>query len=242
MPREPDTLPPDVTYPSSDGKPVAESDIHIDLVLSVRDRLKARYADRPDVYAAGNLLVYYKKGDPKTSLAPDGFVVFGVPNRDRKSYRMWAEGKGPDVVFEFTSESTRYEDLDQKFGIYQDVWKVPEYFLFDPLGEYLDPPLCGYRLSRGRYVPIRPARGALTSKVLGVSLIGDGRRLILRDVATGAELLTRDEQRAAAEAHRAAAEAQRAVAAEAARAASAEAEVARLRAELAALRAGKPTP
>jgi hypothetical protein len=151
--------------------------------------------------------------------------VFGVPNRRRRSYKTWVEGRFPDVVFEFTSASTQEQDLGDKFDIYQDVWRVKEYFLFDPLDEYLDPPLLGYRMSRGELRPIRPAKGAVSSKVLGVTLSRDGTRLVLRDTATGAELLTPEEQRVAVE--RAARE-------------QAEAEGARLKAEIAALRR-KPT-
>jgi Uma2 family endonuclease len=203
-----------IIYPDSDGKPMAESDVHIDLVIDLRERLKARYADNPKVYVAGNLLVYYVEGQPRVSLAPDGFVVFGVPNKRRRSYKVWEEGRYPDVIFEFTSASTQGQDLDKKFEVYQDLWKVKEYFLFDPLEEYLDPPLLGYRLHRGEFIPIKPEDGVLISKVLGITLSRDRTRLILRDAKTGTELLTKAERRAA----------------------TAESEVARLKAELAALR------
>ncbi|MGL5095300.1 MAG: Uma2 family endonuclease, partial [Planctomycetia bacterium] len=75
---------PDVEYPESDGKPLAETDVHIDLVLSLRERLKAFFAHDPNVYVAGNLFVYYVEGRPKVCLAPDGFVSFGVPDRRRR--------------------------------------------------------------------------------------------------------------------------------------------------------------
>jgi uncharacterized small protein (DUF1192 family) len=142
-----------------------------------------------------------------------------VPNRTRRSYRVWREGRYPDVVFEFTSARTQDQDLGDKFDTYRDAWKVKEYFLFDPFEEYLDPPLLGYRLVRGEFQPIKPVKGTLTSKTLGVTLSRDGARLILRDAATGAEVLTAAEQRAAA----------------------LEAENARLKAELAALRKQKPS-
>lgn len=216
----------DITYPDSDGKPMAETDVHYQVLVDVRGRLTARYADRTDVYVSGSLLVYYAKGQPRVCLAPDAFVVFGVPNRRRRSYKTWDEGRFPDVVFEFTSASSQELDLGGKFDVYQDVWQVKEYFLFDPLDEYLDPPLLGYRMARGELKPIKPSRaGVLTSKTLGVTLTRDGPRLVLRDAATGAELQTPAERQAA-----------EAVTAAERRAAAAEAEVARLRAELAALR------
>ena len=70
---------------------------------------------------------------------PTSFWFRGVPNKDRDAYFVWEEGKGPDVVFEYTSESTRDEDLDEKYNLYQDVLKVPEYFLFDPKAGVPDP-------------------------------------------------------------------------------------------------------
>ncbi|MGL6096597.1 MAG: Uma2 family endonuclease, partial [Fimbriiglobus sp.] len=138
--------------------------------------------------------------------------------------------KLPDVVFEITSARTQDMDLGGKWDIYQDVWKVKEYFLFDPLDEYLDPPLLGYRLVKGEFQPINPVGGVLASKALGITIARDGPRLILRDAKTGAELLTRDELKAA-----------RQIAAAEQKASAAEAEVARLTAELAALRKRKPT-
>ena len=37
------------TYPTSDGKPMAETDKHRDLMVYAIEALKARFADRPDV-------------------------------------------------------------------------------------------------------------------------------------------------------------------------------------------------
>jgi hypothetical protein len=103
---------------------------------------------------------------------------------------VWEEGKGPDVVFEFTSESTRDEDLDDKYNLYQDVLKVSEYFLFDPKQEYLTPSFQGFRLRSGRYVSIEPVAGRLPSEVLGLHLEREGVFMRLHDPATGQKLLT----------------------------------------------------
>jgi Uma2 family endonuclease len=215
-----------IDYPESDGQPMAETDDHRLLIIDVTQRLLARYADRADVYVSGNLFVYYREGDPSAVLAPDAFVVFGVPNRTRRSYKVWREGRYPDVVFEFTSARSQDQDLGNKLDVYQDVWKVKEYFLFDPLEEYLDPSLVGYRMVRGELQPMRLVKGTLTSKVLGLTLSRDGTQLRLRDAATGADVLTAAEQKAA--------KAQQ-------RVAEVEEEVARLKAELAALRKQKPS-
>ena len=177
-------------YPSSDGEPAAESDWHLHLLFESTTRLDHRYADDPNVYVSGNLLVYYQEGDPELRLAPDCFVVFGVPKGNRETFKTWVEQAYPAVVFEFTSPSTRELDTVTKFAIYQDVWKVDEYFLFDPLEEYLTPSLRGYRRdSYGDLVPIRPdADGGLFSERLRLTLRRDGTSLAYRDAVTG-ELL-----------------------------------------------------
>jgi len=155
-------------YPTSDGKPLAETDWRRDLMNALIQTLAAYYAAEPMVYVSGNLLVFYKPGNRRRHLSPDVFVVKGVAKHQRPNYLIWEEGKGPEVVIELTSQSTREEDVEDKYELYQDTLCVPEYFLFDPLGDYLQPALQGHRLRRGRYEPILPVKGRLPSKVLGI--------------------------------------------------------------------------
>ncbi|HJT76767.1 MAG TPA: Uma2 family endonuclease [Gemmataceae bacterium] len=180
-------------YPTSDGRPMAETDLHRELMFDLIKTLQAYYAADSMVYVSGNLLVFYVPGDRLRHLSPDVFVVKGVPKRERPNYLTWEEGKGPGVVIELTSSSTRDEDVQDKFQLYQNNLRVPEYFLFDPLGDYLDPPLRGYRLREGKYAPIRPFRGRLPSKVLGLHLERHGRSLRLYDPAAKQWLLTPEE-------------------------------------------------
>ena len=44
---------------------------------------------------SGDLLIYYEEGDPRVSIAPDVFVVFGVEDRQRPNYKLWEEGRAP---------------------------------------------------------------------------------------------------------------------------------------------------
>lgn len=88
----------DVDYPYSDGQPMAESDVHRDEMVDLIEALKRRYRDTPGVYVAGNLFVYYRKGDPRSVVAPDVFLVRGVPKRRRLIYKLWEEGSVPALV------------------------------------------------------------------------------------------------------------------------------------------------
>jgi Uma2 family endonuclease len=189
-------------YPTSDGKPMAETDQHRDLMNALIDTLKVHYAARQRVYVSGNLLLFYRPGDRRRHVSPDVFIVKGVDKHDRPNYLLWEEKKGPDVVIELTSSSTRREDLRDKFQLYQDTLHVPEYFLFDPLGDHLDPPLQGYRLRAGEYHPIRPFRGRLPSKALGLHLERHGKELRLYDPASDRWLPTPLEMATQAQAER----------------------------------------
>jgi Uma2 family endonuclease len=173
---------------------MAETDLHFDLMSDSKKTLDLRYADDPNIYVSGNLLLYYVPGNKRRHVAPDVFVVKGVQKKKRDYYLLWEESKGPDAVIEFTSKSTRKEDTTKKFRIYRDTLKVREYFLFDPRGDYLKPTLQGYRLSRGDYVPIAPVANRLPSNVLGLHLERSGTDLRYFDPEAGEWLPTLQEQ------------------------------------------------
>ncbi len=113
---------------------MAETDVHIDALLYLREALKDYFRDAPQVYVAGNMLLYYEEGNPAACVAPDVFVGQGVAKRERRTYKLWEEGQPPAVVFEITSRGSRLEDLGTKRVVYA-MLGVREYFLYDPLGE-----------------------------------------------------------------------------------------------------------
>ena len=128
------TLPPTaVDYPSSDGKPLAENDAQLAAILYAVGALRVYFGAREDVYVPGDLLIYYEEGNPRVSVAPDAFVVFGVEDRVRMNYKVREEGKGPEFVLEVASRSTWREDVGRKLGVYAGLG-VREYFLYDPRG------------------------------------------------------------------------------------------------------------
>jgi Uma2 family endonuclease len=229
---KPTTLEPaEIEYPETDGKPMAETDWHRDVMAYLIDTAAYRFRDQPDAYVSGNILVYYVEGNPRKRVSPDFLFVRGVPRRKRRVYKTWEEGKGLDVTVEVTSRKTHKEDLGGKLETYERLLGVQEYYLFDPDGEHFDPPLRGFRRVRGKLRPLESriaADGAhlLSSEVLGLDLHALGKVLRWVDPRTGEPLLSGDEARdRLAEARRAAARA--------------EAENARLRAALERRRRGK---
>lgn len=188
-----------VNYPESDGKPMGETDEHRDEMVREIELLR-RYFEGQRVYVSGDLLVYYVQGDPKKFVVPDVFVVKGIDPQKRRTYKLWIERKAPDAVIEVTSRKTKKKDLVTKPALYRQLG-IPEYFLFDPTQDYLNPPLQGYRLVDDHYVLIRPdGQGMLLSHELGLRLQAERGQLMLYRVDTGQRLLTAEEARQAAEA------------------------------------------
>jgi Uma2 family endonuclease len=178
-------------YPTSDGKPMAETQIHWEIMVDLTQVLQDRYADNPKVYVASDLMLCYQEGDKKKHVARD---VFGVDKEPmRLNYIVWEEGKAPDVIIEVTSK-TRKNEQTLEHELYRDVLKVGEYFLFDPKQEYLRPSLQGYRLVAGEYVPIEPTGSRLASELLRVELERVGEDLRLFGSETGRVLRTRRER------------------------------------------------
>ena len=181
-----------VKYPESDGKPMGETDEHREEMIRLAQLLKRHFAGQK-VYVSGDLLVYYEQGNPKKFVVPDVFVVKGIEPQKRRFYKLWVEHRVPDVIIEVTSRKTKKKDTTQKPELYRQL-QVPEYFLFDPTQDYLDPPLQGYRLAHGGYEEVTAdEQGALTSQELGMRLLPQGGHLGLFRLDTGERLLTTEE-------------------------------------------------
>lgn len=212
-------------YPESDGKPMAETDFHIQAIIRIRQILEAHFQDRLDVYISGNIMMYDIEGPERTGVSPDILVSLGIGQKLRRTYKVWEEGKSPDFVMELSSKGTFQNDLVEKVTLYAEMG-IREYFLYDVDRRYLPEPLIGFRLSEGRYIEIpMNVDGGIPSLTLGVSfhLLDEG--LGIYDVAAGQWLRTLAETATARAEQEAAARRQ------------AEAETARLREEIERLKA-----
>ena len=183
-----------IDYPSSDGKPMAESDLHRDQMILTIQNLQSWFAEHPEVYIAGNNFLYFVEGDPRQVVSPDFYVVFGAGRGPREVYKVWEEGGlAPDVVFEITSKKTRLTDETKKRDLYE-MLGVSEYYQFDPRGDYLNPRLKASRLENRHYVPVPVLEGRLYSPLLGLDLVVEGKRLRCYNPLTGERLASAEEQ------------------------------------------------
>lgn len=165
-----DPPPTEDELPYDDGMPM-ESDRHVQQMILLKDSLHLYLAQkRDDFFIGSNMFVYFSPHQVRTHdfRGPDLFVALGVAKRERKSWVVWQEEKGPAVVIELLSGSTATQDKVKKKLIYQERLRVPEYFWFDPFsGE-----LAGFALRDGVYEPIElDDKGRLISKQLDLALV-----------------------------------------------------------------------
>lgn len=165
-----------VEYPDEDFEPRQEGDKQRRNLSYTTEALRLWFEKQQNVYVSGNIFIRYREEKLEKRIAPDTFVVFGMSNEDRVSYKIYEEGgKAPDFVLEITSKGTVTKDREQNPLIYRNLG-VKEYFQYDPTGEYLKPTsLQGLRLENGEYVAIASSvlpDGTLSlhSEVLGLDL------------------------------------------------------------------------
>jgi len=119
-------------YPDSDGQPMADNTQQFRWIVLIKENLELLFADRQDVFVAGDLLWYPVEGHPEIRVAPDTMVVFGRPKGDRGSYRQWEEDNiAPQVVFEILSPGNRVKEMTRKLQFYE-RYGVEEYYIYDP--------------------------------------------------------------------------------------------------------------
>ncbi|XPM52619.2 MAG: Uma2 family endonuclease [Leptolyngbya sp. IPPAS B-1204] len=136
-------------------EPPLETYFHLRQLLLLLSCLEWYWRDRNDYFAAGNLTVYYSPNQRKSEdfRGPDFFVVLDTEWRPRKSWVVWEEdGKYPNLIIELLSDSTANTDRGLKKQIYQDIFRTPEYFWFDPNTLEFQ----AFALLQGTYQPMQP--------------------------------------------------------------------------------------
>lgn len=163
--------------PCEDGIPMETQRHKLQMDLLI-DTLDHWLAEQGEGYVNGNMFVYYSLAQTRGLYfrGPDVFVVLSVSREPRRSWVIWQEEKGPDLIIELLSESTAAADKGEKKRVYQDQMRVPEYFRFDPFNPA---DRAGFALIGGRYEPLpTDADGNLWSARLGLKLtLWSGRYL-----------------------------------------------------------------
>jgi Uma2 family endonuclease len=200
------TQPAEVIYPDSDGKPMADNTRQFDYIVMIQGGLAALFADRPDVFVAGDLLWYPVEGNIQIRAAPDAMVAFGRPPGYRGSYVQCREnGIAPQVAFEVLSPGNTRAEMRRKLQFYEQ-YGVEEYYEYDPDRGTLK----GWLRRNGQLEPIAAMEGWVSPR-LAIRFSLEGTDLVLyRPDGRRFETFVELEQRAEIERQRADTERQRA--------------------------------
>jgi Uma2 family endonuclease len=124
---------PQLFYPDSDGKPMADNTVQYRWIVRLVANLRYLFKEQT-VFVAGDLLWYPQQVTvpPAPRQAPDAMVVFGRPPGERGSYKQWEEDNiAPQVVFEILSPSNSAREMLKKQSFYREHG-VLEMFFYDP--------------------------------------------------------------------------------------------------------------
>jgi Uma2 family endonuclease len=162
-----------VVFPPSNlysDEPPLESSLHLQQLILLLKCIDWLWKDRDDYFAAGNLTVYYSPKQIKSQdfRGPDFFVVLGADKQERRSWTVWEEnGQYPHIIIELLSDSTAKTDRGFKKALYENVFRTPDYFWFDPNSLEFK----GFHLLDGTYQDLEPNdRDHLWSQQLGLFL------------------------------------------------------------------------
>lgn len=162
-------LMPDASKIESD-EPEMESSLHYVQLSLLVACLEWLWRDKNDFFIGANLTVYYSEQQLRNRdfRGPDFFLIGNTQKRPRRSWVVWQEdGKYPDIIIELLSESTAKVDRNEKKILYQNRFRTPEYFWFDP--EDLE--FAGFRLIGQEYQAIvANESGRLWSDILELYL------------------------------------------------------------------------
>ncbi|MEM9903839.1 MAG: Uma2 family endonuclease [Cyanobacteria bacterium P01_D01_bin.44] len=164
----------EVTYPDSDGQPMADNTKQFRWIVTIKENLEILYANDPNVFVAGDLLWYPVEGNNALCQAPDVMVVLGRPKRDRGSYQQWNEENiAPQIVFEILSPSNTAREMTRKLLFYQQ-FGVEEYYLYDPENNGL----LGSQQVEQKLVEIAEMQGWVSPR-LGIRFVLAGDSLVI---------------------------------------------------------------
>ena len=197
-----------IVYPETDGMPLPDGETQAPVYRRVVGTIQVHFRDVPGVRVNGNTFIYYVEGNPRRSVSPDCYVVFGLSEEAERSlslegnntYLLWEVGKAPDFVLEIGSESTANVDTGRKRDLYAELG-VREYWRYDPTGgEFYGEPLVGERLVDSEYLPLamRHESGGRVwghSDVLNLDLWWDDGDLRFWDPVSESWLLSHEEEK-----------------------------------------------
>jgi Uma2 family endonuclease len=155
-----------IHYPDSDGKPMADNTVQFDWISIIKWNLEHQFAADPNVFVAGDHLIYPEEGKVNVCQAPDVYVAFGPPKGDRGSFKVWEEGVFPQVVFEVWSPNNRPDQMEKKKSFYEKYGAEEYYIVYPEYPAHAE----GWLREGQRFIPIPEMNGCVSLR-LGIRFI-----------------------------------------------------------------------
>jgi Uma2 family endonuclease len=153
---------PVIYYPDSDGLPMSDNTLQFTWIGILKWGLEAQYLSDPNIFIAGDHLIYPVEDDPKTRQAPDVYVAFDRPKHDRGSYKVWEEaGIFPQVVFEVWSPSNRFVQMRDKFAFYEKYGAEEYYIIYPEFPAHAE----GWKREAGKFISISEIDGWISPRL-----------------------------------------------------------------------------
>jgi hypothetical protein len=131
-------------------------------ILLLYANLDVQYRNDPDVFVAGNHLIYAVEGEVGIRQAPDVYVAFTRPKHDRGSYKVWEEGGVfPQVVFEVWSPHNRQQAMEDKRDFYEKYGAEEYYIVYPEFPSYAE----GWLRKDGKLVRIAEMNGHVSPRL-----------------------------------------------------------------------------
>lgn len=131
IPTEPAARPFTPFFPDSDAVPLPDT-TRDEWISTLAWGLQALFADRPDVWVAGETTWFPHRNEDATRVTPDVMAVFGRPKRPGGPYRQSEEGgPAPQVVIEVWSGSARFREWNDRANFYH-RHGVEEFYFVEP--------------------------------------------------------------------------------------------------------------
>ena len=182
-------------------EPQLESDRHLRQLILLLICLERLWQNRNDFHVGANQSIYFSLRQIRSQdfRGPDFYVVLNTERRERKSWAVWEEdGKYPNFILEILSDTTAKNDRGLKKQLYQDVFRTPEYFWFDPYSLEF----AGFKLNYGTYeeIPLQEQGWRWSEELqLFLGIVGEQLRFFTPEgelVPTPQEAETQERQRA----------------------------------------------
>jgi Uma2 family endonuclease len=151
-----------IHYPDDDGLPMSDNCWQFNWIVLLYANLDAQYQTDPNVFVAGNHLIYPVEKDNTTRQAPDVYVAFGRPKKERGSYKVWEEGGVfPQVIFAVWSPHNRQQAMEDKRDFYEKYGAEEYYVIYPEFPSHAE----GWRRENGKFARIADTNGYVSPRL-----------------------------------------------------------------------------